>query len=167
METVLLGLATPTAVSQVGSFVDQTFDVVAKPFATILQVVADAVSTDDSTQTPTAPAILNNDLSAIQRRLADEIAKVLSEAGITLSDSIELRISEIDGRLEVAGEHLNRALIESALADHPHLAREFAQLVGAFEQPGDEITAAFSMEPQGTLELRCEPQTLTSRYSVI
>jgi hypothetical protein len=60
----------------------------------------------------------------LQRRIHD----LLQQSGISLDEPVQLRISPIDGQLEVEGDAAQRALLEAALAGDPSLAADFRQL---------------------------------------
>lgn len=120
MEQVLLGLAAPAVVGTAGNLVERSLASVAEPFATVFEAIAEALSL--ASDEPAA--LVTGDL---QSELAARIASTLAAAGIDLSEPIELRLSSTDGQLEVIGEHSQKALIESALADVPDLARKFTE----------------------------------------
>lgn len=126
IQPVLLGLAAPSAANAVGSLLKRTLDSVAEPFALVLDAVAEALASEEQTESADEAAVTS--LDALQIQLAGEIEKALSAAGIELTEPITLRISPTDGTLEVVGDHPQRALIESALADEPDLAARFANL---------------------------------------
>jgi hypothetical protein len=126
LQPVLLGLAAPSAANAAGSLLDRTLQSVAEPFAVVLDAVAGALASEKQTESGDDTTVTN--LDALQIQLASEIEKALSAAGIELTEPITLRISPTDGSLEVAGDHPQRALIESALADEPDLAERFAEL---------------------------------------
>jgi hypothetical protein len=129
MEPVLLGLAATSAASEAGSLLERTFETLAEPFATVLHAVAEAMSSENEEPAPIETGDLKSHLEQMQASLAGSIQQALASAGIELTEPLELRISEIDGSLEVAGEHPQKALIESALADDPDLARAFSELI--------------------------------------
>jgi hypothetical protein len=124
LQPVLLGLAAPSAANATGSLLERAFDSVAEPFAMMLDAAAQVLAGEDEAATESADA--GSYLDQLQVQLAGEIEKALSAAGIELTEPITLRISPTDGSLEVVGEHSQRALIESALANEPDLAERFA-----------------------------------------
>jgi hypothetical protein len=126
LQPVLLGLAAPSAANAAGSLLERAFDSVAEPFAMMLDAAAQVLAGEDEAATESADA--GSYLDQLQVQLAGEIEKALSAAGIELTEPITLRISPTDGSLEVVGEHSQRALIESALANEPDLAERFAEL---------------------------------------
>jgi hypothetical protein len=127
LQPVLLGLAAPSAANAASNVLDRTLESVAEPFAMILDAVAEALTSEE--QTESDGDVANTNLDALQIQLASQIEEALSAAGIELNEPIELRISPTDGSIEVVGEHPQRALIESALADEPNLATQFAELL--------------------------------------
>jgi hypothetical protein len=129
MEPVLLGLAATSAASEAGSLLERTLHTVAEPFATILEAMSEALSAEDQQTSPIEGGDLESYLDDLQASLAGQIQQALSPAGVELTEPLQLQISEIDGRLEVVGEHPQKALIEAALADDSDLARNFSELV--------------------------------------
>jgi hypothetical protein len=127
LQPVLLGLAAPSAANAAGSLLERTLESVAEPFAMILDAVAETLASEEQTESESDAASTN--LDALQIQLASQIEEALSAAGIELNEPIELRISPTDGSIEVVGDHPQRALIESALADEPDLAAQFAELL--------------------------------------
>jgi transposase len=103
-------------------------------------------------------------LDQLQSQLAGEIEKSLSAAGVELTEPLTLRISPTDGSIEVVGDHPQRALIESALADEPDLAAQFAELFALRQElnaeddendsevtfgESESLTAIFSADENG------------------
>ncbi len=129
MEPVLLGIAATSVASEAGSLLRQTFETVAEPFATVLHAVAEAMSAENEESAPLETGDLKSHLEQMQASLAATIQQALASAGVELTEPLELRISEIDGSLEVVGEHPHKALIESALADDPDLTGAFSELI--------------------------------------
>ena len=129
MEPVLLGLAATSAASEAGSLLEHTFKTLAEPFATVLHAVAEAMSSENEESAPIETSDLKSHLEQMQASLAGRIQQALASAGVELTEPLELRISEIDGTLEVVGEHPQKALIESALADDSDMARGFNELI--------------------------------------
>jgi hypothetical protein len=127
LQPVLLGLAAPSAANAAGSVLDRTLESVAEPFAMILDAVAEALASEEQGESERGVASTN--LDALQIQLANQIEEALSAAGIELTEPIELRVSPTDGSIEVVGEHPQRALIESALADEPNLTAQFTELL--------------------------------------
>lgn len=126
LQPVLLGLAAPSAANAAGSLLERTFESVAEPFAMMLDAAAQVLAgEEDATAESTDAASY---LDQLQVQLAGEIEKSLSAAGVELTEPLTLRISPTDGSIEVVGDHPQRALIESALADEPDLAAQFAEL---------------------------------------
>jgi hypothetical protein len=171
MEPVLLGLAATSAASEAGSLLERTFHTVAEPFATVLHAVAEAMSAENKESTPVETGDLQSYLEEIQASLANSIQQALASAGVELSEPLELRISEIDGSLEVVGEHPQKALIESALADDPDLARGFNELVALHqlltataqveEEPSDNVLLGESEDDVVTAIFSTEDDALT------
>ena len=170
MEPVLLGLAATSAASEAGSLLQRTFETVAEPFAIVLHAVAEAMSAKNEESAPIETDDLKSHLEQMQASLATSIQQALASAGVELTEPLELRISEIDGSLEVVGDHPQKALIESALADDPDLARGFNELIALhqlltatdeaedensdsvlFGEPKNDVeTALFSTEEDST-----------------
>ncbi len=146
MEAVLLGLAAPAAVSTAGSLLERSLDTLSVPFSAILESMTDSESADSETSSITDIADLQSELANLQANLAARIQNALSSAGIKLDEPLQLRVSELDGTVEVVGNHQQKALIEAALADDPAFARDFAkalamqQLVTASEQAEQATT---------------------------
>jgi transposase len=139
IQPVLLGLAAPSAANAAGSLLERTLESVAEPFAMMLDAAAQVLAgEEDATAESTDAASY---LDQLQMQLAGEIEKSLSAAGVELTEPLTLRISPTDGSLEVVGDHPQRALIESALADEPDLAAQLAELLAlrqAFDAKDDE-----------------------------
>jgi hypothetical protein len=133
MEPVLLGLAAPAAAGTAGNLLERTFHTAAEPFAALLDAFTSALSSQNPDSTSGVIDTFDGQLESLQTELATEIDSALTAAGVDLSEPIALRISEVDGQLEVAGAHPQKALIEAALADNPDLARKFTAAV-AIEQ---------------------------------
>lgn len=127
MEPVLLGLAAPSAVSAAGNLLERTLNTLAEPFSAVLHAVADSLSPANEEQAAVQAADLQLDLAELQTNLASRIEQALASAGVELTEPLQLSISEIDGSLEVVGEHPQKALIESALADDRELSRDFSE----------------------------------------
>jgi hypothetical protein len=146
MEAVLLGLAAPAAVSTAGSLLERSLDTLSVPFSAILESMTDSESAATETSSITDIADLQSELANLQASLAARIQNALSSAGIKLDEPLQLRVSELDGTVEVVGNHQQKALIEAALADDPTFARDFAkaltmqQLVTASEQAEQATT---------------------------
>lgn len=170
MEPVLLGLATPAAVNAAGNLLSRTLSTLAEPFSAVLHAVADSFAPANEEQAAVQVADLQTALAELQSHLASRIEQALASAGVELTEPLKLSISEIDGSLEVVGEHPQKALIESALANDPELSRSFAEaialqqlLAGADEAEeansvdsmtlgvaeNDAITALFSIDETG------------------
>lgn len=133
MEPVLLGLAAPAAVGQAGSVIERTLDTLAIPFAAVLNAVAETLAPAEEVQEEIQLDDLRSNFDALQSDLAQRILGALASAGIKLDEPLELRISEFDGRLEVVGDHPQKALIESALADDENLEQDFTAATALFE----------------------------------
>ncbi len=140
MEAVLLGLAAPAAVSTAGNLLERSFDTLSKPFSAILKSMTDSETQVNKTSALAEIADLQSELADLQASLATRIQNALSAAGVKLAEPLQLCISEIDGTIEVVGDHQQKALIEAALADDPAFSHDFAtalamqQLVSASEQ---------------------------------
>ncbi len=65
---------------------------------------------------------------ALQDSLQRRIHELLDRSGIKLDESVQLRVSPLDGQLEVEGDTPQRAMIEAALASDPSIASDFRQL---------------------------------------
>lgn len=65
---------------------------------------------------------------ALQDSLQRRIHDLLSGSGIELDDTVQLRVSPLDGQLEVESDTPQRAMIEAALASDPSIAADFRQL---------------------------------------
>ncbi len=172
MDPVLLGLAAPSAARSAGNLLQRTLSAVAEPFSAILHTVAESLAAENQNQSTAQVGDLNAQLNELQSTLAGDIHQTLAAAGIDLTVPIEFRISQVDGSLEVVGDHPQRALIESALADNPDLANDFKEVIAlrqllaaektdqedfdtvAFgEADIDEITGMLSIDEAGaTLE---------------
>ncbi|MDZ4657093.1 MAG: hypothetical protein SH868_05890 [Bythopirellula sp.] len=144
MEPVLLGLAAPSAVNTAGNLLERTFNTLAEPFSAVLHAVADSLSAASDEQPAVPIADMQTALPELQQNLATRIEQALASAGVELTEPLQLRISAIDGRLEVVGEHPQKALIESALADDPELAQDFSLAVAIqqlllAEEPEDDV----------------------------
>jgi hypothetical protein len=131
MEPVLLGLAAPSAVNEAGNLLDRTLRSAAKPFAAILHAVASSLTpnADVSDSSRLGTDDLKTYVENLQANLADRIKDALKSAGVSSGEPISLRIAEVDGRFEVAGDHPQKTLIESALAHEEDIAEQFAELV--------------------------------------
>lgn len=129
MEPVLLGIAATSAASEAGSLLERTFETLAEPFATVLHAVAEAMSAENDESAPIETGDLKSHLEQMQASLAATIQQALASAGVELTEPLELRNSEIDGTLEVVGDHPQKALIESAFADDPDLSQGFSELI--------------------------------------
>lgn len=146
MEAVLLGLAAPAAVSTAGSLLERSLDTLSVPFSAIIESMTDSETAASETSSITDIADLQSELANLQANLAARIQNALSSAGIKLDEPLQLRVSELDGTVEVVGNHQQKALIEAALADDPTFARDFAkalamqQLVTASEQAEQATT---------------------------
>ena len=171
MEPVLLGLATPAAVNAAGNLLSRTLNTLAEPFSAVLHAVTDSFAPANEEQAAVQVADLQTALAELQSNLASRIEQALASAGVELTEPLKLSISEIDGSLEVVGEHPQKALIESALANDLELSGDFAEafalqqlLAGADEAEeansadaialgvaeNDAITALFSTDETGS-----------------
>jgi hypothetical protein len=65
---------------------------------------------------------------SFQDELQRRIQSLLTRAGIELDESVQLRVSPLDGQLEVEGDVPQRAMIEAALASDASIATDFRQL---------------------------------------
>ncbi|MCH7753295.1 MAG: hypothetical protein IH898_14230 [Planctomycetes bacterium] len=65
---------------------------------------------------------------ALQDSLQRRIHELLERSGIKLDDAVQLRVSPLDGQLEVEGDTPQRAVLEAALASDPSIAADFRQL---------------------------------------
>jgi hypothetical protein len=167
LQPVLLGLAAPSAANAASSVLERTFESVAEPFAMMLDAAAQALAGEEEAASESTDP--GSYLDQLQVQVAERIEKTLSAAGVELTDSITLRISPNDGSIEVVGDHPQRALIESALADEPHLATVLDELFALRQMlntEGDEnhgevtfgepesLTAIFTADENGpTLSL--------------
>jgi hypothetical protein len=129
MEPVLLGLAATSAASEAISLLEHAFHSVAEPFANVLNAVSEAIATEDDESLATEIGDLQTYVGKLETGLAEKIQHELAAAGVELTEPLQLRISEVDGRLEVVGEHPQRALIESALANDPDLVSGISELI--------------------------------------
>jgi hypothetical protein len=163
LQPVLLGLAAPSAANAAGSLLERTFNSVAEPFAMMLDAAAQVLAGEEEAATESAD--IGSNLDQWQVQLAGQIEKALSAAGVELTEPLTLRISPTDGNVEVVGDHPQRALIESALADEPDLAKQLAELLALrqalnakddendgevlFGEP-DSLSAVFTADESGT-----------------
>jgi hypothetical protein len=163
LQPVLLGLAAPSAANAAGSLLERTFDSLAEPFAMMLDAAAQVLAGEEEVANENTDA--GSYLDQLQVQLAGDIEKALSAAGVELNEPLTLRISPTDGNMEVVGDHPQRALIESALADEPDLAAQLAELLAlrqAFDAKDDEndggvlfgepdsLSAIFTADESGT-----------------
>lgn len=133
MESVLLGMAAPVAVTSAGSLLEGTLRTATQPFAALLQALTFPTSTESEDSVPSGIEELHGSLESLRDDVAAKIEKALTSAGVDLAEPITLRISPTDGHLEVVGDPPQKALIEAALADDPDLVNEFTE-VAALEQ---------------------------------
>lgn len=131
MEPVLLGLAAPTAVSETGNLLERSLRAAAEPFAAVLQTVIASFADDPTVgkSSEVGQEIPGQYLTDLQATLAGRIRELLTTAGVDLAEPIGLRISAIDGRVEVVGDHPQKPLIESALATESELEELLAELI--------------------------------------
>lgn len=156
MEPVLLGLAAPSAVNTAGNLLERTFNTLAEPFSAVLHAVADSLAPANEEQPAMQVADLQIASAELQTNLATRIEQALDSAGVKLTEPLQLTISPIDGRLEVVGEHPQKTLIESALADDPELAQDFSTAVAlqqllAAEAPESEDDVALGAASDNSL----------------
>jgi hypothetical protein len=128
MDPVLLGLAAPSAVGTAGSLLERTLHSVTEPFAVVLSAVSKALTVGDSPLPSAKMDDLHEILESLRNQLATGIESALAAAGVHITEPLELRICEADGQLEVVGDHPQKAIIESALADNKQLASSFTEV---------------------------------------
>jgi hypothetical protein len=166
MEPVLLGLAAPSAANAASNLLERTVNTLSKPFAAVLHAMTDSADTADQTAPALEVANLETQFAKLQTNLAQQINKALASAGVELTEPLELRVSEIDGSLEVVGNHPQRALIESALADDEQLSQNFTtaialqQLLAAFEAAEEVDSSTDSVDLS-----RAEDNEVTGLFS--
>jgi hypothetical protein len=68
---------------------------------------------------------------SLQDGLQRRIHELLQAAGIMLDEPVQLRVSPVDGQLEVASDSPQRAVLEATLASDQNLAADFRQLAAA------------------------------------
>ncbi len=154
MDPVLLGLAAPKLLSAATAVGRRA----AEPFAEALDAARGLLGEKSELQaTPTklAPArnphsqLLSESLTgqplisgdgsieiedirthadALQDSLQRRIHELLERSGIKHDSAVQLRVSPLDGQLEVEGDTPQRAVIEAALASDPSIAADFRQL---------------------------------------
>lgn len=73
-------------------------------------------------------ADIRTNADALQDSLQRRIQELLERSGIKLDDTVQLRVSPLDGQLEVEGDTPQRAVLEAALASDPSIAADFRQL---------------------------------------
>jgi hypothetical protein len=159
MDPVLLGLAAPSAVNEAGNLLDRTLRSAAKPFAAVLQAVASTLVDSEESSGSLSIGIddLQTHLEKLQIDLASSIKESLTAAGVDINEAIALRVSETDGRIEVAGDHPQKALIESILAHDEYLSGQLAELLALRQLlVADDNAASESIEtvPLGRAEQR-------------
>lgn len=65
---------------------------------------------------------------ALQDSLQRRIHELLERSGIKLDGAVQLRVSPLDGQLEIEGDTPQRAMLEAALASDPSIASDFRRL---------------------------------------
>jgi hypothetical protein len=154
MEPIWLGLTAPKLISAATAVGRKA----AEPFAEVLDAARGLLRDEPqpaATPTPLAPAknphslllsevLTGQSLSSgdgsvqiddirthadtLQNDLQRRIHELMSRSGIKLDGAVKLRVSPLDGQLEVEGETSQRAMIEAALASDPSIATDFRQL---------------------------------------
>jgi hypothetical protein len=128
-----------------------------RPFSAVLELASGVRDKPESSQSPspTLPAGVNPhtsllgelltgqplsgdgsiDLADVRSRADDlqddlerRIHELLQQSGISLDKPVQLRVSPVDGQLEVEGDWAQRAVLEAALAGDSSLAADFRQL---------------------------------------
>ncbi len=89
---------------------------------------------------------------ALQDSLQRRIHELLERSGIKLDSAVQLRVSPLDGQLEVEGDTPQRAVIEAALASDPSIAADFRQLSAmrsllAAAEKHTEFAEAYARDP--------------------
>ncbi len=89
---------------------------------------------------------------ALQDSLQRRIHELLERAGIKLDDTVQLKVSPLDGQLEVEGDTPQRAVLEAALASDPSIAADFRQLSAmrsllAAAREHTEFAEAYARDP--------------------
>jgi len=155
MEPIWLGLGAPKLLSAAAAVGHRA----AEPFGDVLEAARSFLreeSAPDSTPAVLAPAknphmkLLSEMLTgqsldgsrsrleiddirthadSLQDGLQRKIRQLLDRAGIELTEPVQLRVSPLDGQLEVEGNTPQRAVLEAALASDPSIAADFRQLV--------------------------------------
>jgi hypothetical protein len=154
MEPIWLGLTAPKLISAATAVGRKA----AEPFAEVLDAARGLLRDEPpppATPTPLAPAknphsqllsemLTGQSLSsgdgsiqiddirthaeALQDGLQRRIHELLDRSGIEFDEAVQLRVSPLDGQLEVEGDTPQRAMIEAALASDPSIAADFRQL---------------------------------------
>jgi hypothetical protein len=164
MESVLLGMAAPAVAGTAGSLVERTVQTVAEPFAALLHALGAALAEGDDDTARVAVEGQPDQLKTLSAELAARIEKALKSAGIELAGPIGLRMSPVDGHLEVDGDHPQQALIEAALADDPEIASAIRE-VAALQQVLDSTRSAEVMAEAATAEFGKFDGSISARFS--
>jgi hypothetical protein len=129
MKPISLGTAA-SATSGLAQSVGQTALAATRPFAEVLQMIAQTLQPEsDDTEATTAAESDQLSLSS----LAQRIQQVLANAGITLDGPLSLQLSSGGNYLQVAGDTPQRVQIEAALGHDPTLADDLRTLLEAQE----------------------------------
>lgn len=94
---------------------------------------------------------------SLEARLAENIERVLSNLDLRVGDAIPLRISPLDGSLEITGDVPHAAEIEKELAKDPTIATDFRRLsaLQSLVSAADahtEFAEAYSADPYAAVQ---------------
>ena len=155
MEPIWLGLSAPKLISAASAVGHRA----AEPFGVALEAARSMLreeSAPDSTPAVLAPAMnphlqllsemltgqslggnssrleiddIRTHADDLQVSLQRRIRQLLDRSGIDHNEPVRLRVSPLDGQLEVEGDTPQRAVLEAALASDPSIAADIRQLV--------------------------------------
>ena len=97
-------------------------------------------------------AEIRTNAEELLRDLTDRIDQALRAAGIETEGELELRISPLDGSLEVSGSAPRAGEIELVLANSPEFARDFRRLTAmesllAAAEKESDFADAYEVDP--------------------
>lgn len=162
MEPLVVGLSAPSIVSAVGN----AASAVTKPFASILH----GISARSESEGPVGIQLTDLELRAaeLEKQLSTRIDEAIEYSGAEIDSDLRLRLSELDGRMEVVSGTQDRAILEAALATDPSIAEEFKELTALkqmltaaskhsefserYSRNPEQSVAAFDWRSGGSLE---------------
>jgi len=133
MEPVWLGLAAPSILSSAGNLARAA----TRPFAAALERAAGLLEDSRAGESASIEDFQIDEARTRAKELGADlhgrIREMLHDAGITLDEPLVLRISPIDGQLEVVSDSPRRSVIEATLANDSGMAEDVRKLLALHE----------------------------------